>query len=337
MRRLAELPPDRAARLADALCARGLAAVAQTAAAKPDGADGDGGPAAEVWVKEEDHLPAAREELAAFLADPEAPRFAAAGRDAAAARKTDAKRRKAAAARTRRGSDVFDAPFYRRAPLCTALAACCLIAAAFGWDPNGEPWILWSKPDPLLKWLYLVPVFFAGGDWRWDEVAGLAATFSSGELWRLVTPIFIHRDPIHLLFNLSWIVTLGAAVEAQFGPWRALALVIASAGFSNVLEYYVDIELYAPALGLFRFGGGNPMGGGMSGVVYALFGFVWGRQKGGDPTYRLPQNTVFLMVGWLFLCMTGALGPIGNAAHAGGLVFGLAVGWGSAARAFRRR
>jgi GlpG protein len=33
------------------------------------------------------------------------------------------------------------------------------------------------------------------------------------------------------------------------------------------------------------------------------------------------------MVGWLFLCMTGMLGPIANAAHVGGLVVGVVWAW----------
>ena len=328
MRRLAELPPARAVRLTDALIARGLAARVREGEGRADGE-----PTAEVWVVEEDDLPPAREELAAFLANPDAPRYAAAAKEAARRRDAAIKERAAAAKRFRRGREAFrDAAsgmsFWKRAPVCTALIAACAVAALFGWDPDAADWwILWAKPEPLLKWLYLTPVFEVGGEWRWDRGAGLAATLRTGQLWRLVTPIFIHRDPLHLLFNLTWLVSLGAAVERRFGAWRTLAFVLAAAAASNVAEFYMDLEWGSPVLGLFRFGPGNPMGGGMSGVVYALFGLVWVRSRGGDAAFFLPPNTVLLMVGWLLLCVTGQLGPIGNVAHAGGLLFGAAVGW----------
>ena len=326
MRRLTELPPDRAARLAAALAARGLPAVAQVGP----------GDAAEVWVRDEDHLPAAREELAAFLADPDAPRFAAAEKALAEARKQE-KRQKARRGRTVRGREVFDRPLWKRAPACVALAAAAVLTGLLGWDPQADSWILWSKPEPLLKWLYLVPVFPGPAGWTWDQTAELAPTFTTGQLWRLVTPIFIHRDPIHLRFNLSWLLTLGGAVEARWGTGRLLGLVLVSAVVSNVAEYYLDLQLYAPVLGLFDVGAGNPMGGGLSGVVYALFGLVWGRQKGGDPGVGFPPNTIFLMVGWLLLCVTGTLGAVGNVAHATGLLLGLAVGYGTARREYKIR
>ena len=40
----------------------------------------------------------------------------------------------------------------------------------------------------------------------------------------------------------------------------------------------------------------------------------------------LRQNTVFIMLFWLVLCMTGALGSIANVAHTVGLVVGIILG-----------
>jgi GlpG protein len=34
-----------------------------------------------------------------------------------------------------------------------------------------------------------------------------------------------------------------------------------------------------------------------------------------------------IMIVWLLICMTGHVGPIANAAHVGGLIAGLAIGY----------
>jgi len=88
-------------------------------------------------------------------------------------------------------------------------------------------------------------------------------------------------------------------------------LVLAAAAISNVAQTVMR----------------GPMFGGMSGVNYALFGYVWMKHRF-QPSEGLsiPSSTVVLMIAWLFLCMTGALGPIANAAHVAGLLSGMAFG-----------
>ena len=94
-------------------------------------------------------------------------------------------------------------------------------------------------------------------------------------------------------------------------PWPD-SLVLFSAIFSNVTEYF-----WAGA----RFGG-------MSGVVYALFGYVWIKGKL-QPHLGIGagSQTVGVMLVWLVVCMTGAVGPIANAAHVAGLAAGMLVAW----------
>ena len=71
----------------------------------------------------------------------------------------------------------------------------------------------------------------------------------------------------------------------------------------------------------------SPNFGGMSGVVYALFGYAWmkGRFDPGDGM-GVPQTTVVIMMGWFLLCFTPYFPNIANEAHAIGL--GTGVGWG---------
>jgi GlpG protein len=87
-------------------------------------------------------------------------------------------------------------------------------------------------------------------------------------------------------------------------------LIIAIA--SNVAQYFVS----------------GPNFGGLSGVVYGLFGYLWIRGKY-DPASGLQQDstTIILSLAWFFVCLTGMIGPIANTAHASGLVMGMAWGF----------
>lgn len=147
---------------------------------------------------------------------------------------------------------------------------------------------------------------------RGDDPRALALPeIEHGEVWRLLTPIFLHFGIPHILFNLLALKDLGTVIERLTSTRLLFGLVLVSGVLSNV--------------GQFAFAG--PFFGGMSGVVYALLGFVWMKARF-DPAsgFFLGKQTVFIMIGWFFLCMTGALGHVANYAHG----FGLAVGmiWG---------
>ena len=139
-----------------------------------------------------------------------------------------------------------------------------------------------------------------------------------GQVWRLLTPIFIHFGLVHLLFNMMWLKDLGTAIEQRLGVRTLLALVVATGVLSNLGQCIFD----------------GPLFGGMSGVVYGLFGFIW-MMAHFDPAsgFRMPKNTVILMVGWFFLCITGAIGPVGNFSHGVGLGVGVLWGFIAARRA----
>ena len=129
-----------------------------------------------------------------------------------------------------------------------------------------------------------------------------------GQVWRLITPIFIHLSILHVLFNMLWFKDLGYLIEHQFGKNDLIILMIVSGVLSNLLQYCIQ----------------GPQFGGMSGVLYAMLGFVWVYKKIHHTfEYSLPARDITIMIGWLLLCLTGWLGPIANGAHAGGLFVGM--------------
>jgi GlpG protein len=79
--------------------------------------------------------------------------------------------------------------------------------------------------------------------------------------------------------------------------------------------------------------------GGMSGVVYGLFGYIWvkGRLEP-ESGFYLPQQTVIMMLAWYVICIMGWVGNVANWAHGVGLLTGVALGFsGSLLKPFLRR
>jgi GlpG protein len=140
--------------------------------------------------------------------------------------------------------------------------------------------------------------------------SGLHEVFA-GQIWRLVTPVFIHFGVLHLLFNMLWLLDLGSLLEDRQSSGRLLVKVLIIATVSNLAQYLAS----------------GPQFGGMSGVVFGLFGYVWVRGRL-DPGcgLHIDSTSVALMMIWFVLCMTGLVGSVANLAHAAGL--GVGVLWG---------
>jgi len=128
-----------------------------------------------------------------------------------------------------------------------------------------------------------------------------------GQVWRLFTPIFIHFNIWHILFNMLWLRDLGSLIESRQRSGFFTLLVLTLAAVSNLAQYFVA----------------GPNFGGMSGVVYGLLGYVWMRTKF-DPSsgFFVHPTTMTVMMIWLVVCYTGWLGPVANTAHSAGLILG---------------
>ena len=137
--------------------------------------------------------------------------------------------------------------------------------------------------------------------------------------WRLITPIFLHFGILHFVFNSLWLSMLGSRIEQSMGSLHLIIVVLVSGLVSNIAQYSWS--------GTVNFGG-------MSGVVYALLGYIWIKNTlVPQRLLSLPKGIVGFMVGWLFLCMTPVVTfffgvGIANAAHLGGLLVGLLLGLG---------
>lgn len=134
------------------------------------------------------------------------------------------------------------------------------------------------------------------------------------EWWRLLGPAFIHFSALHIIFNLLWWGMLGAKIERTLGISMLLIVFLVSATISNAAQALFSDPVQA---NLFLFGG-------LSGVVYAVMGFVWWlgwlRPSWG---LSLPNSIVGFMLVWLVLGYADILWVnMANAAHTAGLISG---------------
>ena len=137
-----------------------------------------------------------------------------------------------------------------------------------------------------------------------------------GQIWRLVTPIFMHAPLtsglmglMHLGFNMMWLRQLGNQVESRKGSRKLLLLILLIAIGSNLVQYNIS----------------GPRFYGMSGVVYGLLGYIWMKSKY-DPASGLfiDHSTLQFMLFWLVVCFF--IGGIANGAHLSGLAIGILLG-----------
>lgn len=275
-----------------------------------------------IWVVDDDDMESARNELRAFEANPNHARYDDAQRDADRVR---ARRDQQQQRLARNYVDVrthWARPSRGRVPVtATLIGASVLVALATGAMMGDGPGL-----PRVADWLRFST---SPGQMGFEAIL-------TGQVWRLVTPIFIHFGIIHLFFNMLWMASLGALIERQRGSWRLAVLVLVAAVVSNGLEHLFDMGL--DVSGVVQFAPGSSFFGGMSGVVYALFGYVWMRSRHApEQGMGIHQQAVLILMVWLVICMVGWM-PIANMAHFAGLVVGLIAGWAPVKwKAMRRR
>jgi len=109
-------------------------------------------------------------------------------------------------------------------------------------------------------------------DWVVHKVKGedtsqgegpLFSKIRQGEVWRLISPVVLHSDLLHILFNMLWLWFLGRPVEQRIGPFRTLLLSLVVGVGSNTIQYFMS----------------GPFFIGYSGIVTGLAGFIWMRER----------------------------------------------------------
>lgn len=172
--------------------------------------------------------------------------------------------------------------------------------------------VLWRAPLTSMLMLLTLAVYL----WQQLDFSGANAALQltqPTQLWRWLTPIVLHFSLTHLVFNLCWWVLLGSKIEQHLNSATLFQLTLSSAVISNGLQ----LALVGPNFG------------GLSGVVYALFGYCWLYDKlRGTQQYPVSNGLAAFMVLWLALGFMDVLWVnMANWAHLGGLLCGLIWAW----------
>ena len=143
-----------------------------------------------------------------------------------------------------------------------------------------------------------------------------------GEIWRIVSPILIHQDILHLFFNMIWLLVIGRQIESKIGIFRYILFIIIAAIFSNTCQSLMTGSAFL----------------GFSGVLCAMITFVWFRQKQApwEGYLLLPSTMAFITIFILAIagiqCISFILEvfgqssiapPLANTAHLTGALIGI--------------
>ena len=149
-------------------------------------------------------------------------------------------------------------------------------------------------------------------------------SLKKGQIYRVITPIFLHGSILHILFNMLWLYVLGRCLEPQMGALRYLLFMGVTALVANTVEYLMT----------------GPMFLGYSGVLSAMVGYVWVRQKFAPHEWYPIDRAILLffmafILGFFaiqivlfilqYLRITAWDLGLGNAAHITGLLMGMVL------------
>ena len=134
-----------------------------------------------------------------------------------------------------------------------------------------------------------------------------------GQLWRLLTPMFLHGSILHIGFNMYALIIIGSELERRFGHWRFLLLYFLGSFGGNVFSF-----LLSPNASL-----------GASTAIFGLLGaemvfFYQNRKLFGAGARRALQNVITVAA---INFLIGLSPGIDNWGHLGGLVAGLIFTW----------
>jgi membrane associated rhomboid family serine protease len=148
-----------------------------------------------------------------------------------------------------------------------------------------------------------------------DALALVPSAVAHGELWRLFTVTLLHDGFLHLFFNMYALYLIGPIVESTWGGKLMLAFYLLTAAAASTASFVIT----------------HGVAVGASGAIFGLIGVLFAGTRAHHPlldqraraiaAQLVPIIVLNLIIGF------AAGGSIDNAAHIGGLVAGMWLGF----------
>ncbi|PSU49770.1 rhomboid family intramembrane serine protease GlpG [Photobacterium frigidiphilum] len=131
------------------------------------------------------------------------------------------------------------------------------------------------------------------------------------QVWRFFSHALIHFSALHIIFNCLWWWILGGQLERHSGSAKLVQVFLISALVSGFAQFWLH----------------GPNFGGLSGVVYALMGYIWWMGwLAPKRDLTMPKAYVGFMLAWLVIGFAEPMGmSIANMAHLFGLISGCLI------------
>ncbi|MGD8813080.1 MAG: rhomboid family intramembrane serine protease, partial [Anaerolineales bacterium] len=117
----------------------------------------------------------------------------------------------------------------------------------------------WIRRFPATFGLIAVTAVFFVLQWLSEWILGVDLVFfygvklreavAVGQIWRLITPVFIHIGIVHFIVNMYSLFVLGPAVETLFGSQRMLLFYLVSGVGGVAFSMLFSASLSAGASG----------------------------------------------------------------------------------------
>ncbi len=136
---------------------------------------------------------------------------------------------------------------------------------------------------------------------------------TTGEWWRLFSFMFLHAGILHLLMNMFALAYIGMFLEPIMGRFRFISAYLLTGVCSGLMSLYMH---------------SYTVGVGASGAIFGMYGVFLATltTKYIEKTARKTQlRSIMLFV--LYNLLAGTEGNVDNAAHIGGLISGIVVGY----------
>jgi rhomboid protease GluP len=182
--------------------------------------------------------------------------------------------------------------------------------------PNSKPYATYTLLGltVIVYLLQLAGQYLLGQDWLYLLGAKYGPLIRAGQIWRLITPVFLHASILHIAFNMYALFIYGRGIESRFGHVRFLLLYFLSGFAGNVLSFLLTPN---PSLGA-------------STAIFGLIAaegvfLIQNRSLLGNRVNRSLMNLLYIAAVNLLIGFTTT--GVDNFGHLGGLLGGVLFTW----------